>query len=456
MAIKDIKLGTEPDGVGGDTLRSSATKTNENFVYLDNLVAAANKDINTANLNILDNQTRVTALESKTDNTNTELQYNIASLLKYTKGLEDKLYQLAPYTPYHLFRDNKKIGVWFDPSDLKTLYQDSRGIKPVTKNGDPVGLILDKSQGLELGEELYKGFRSFVGTNFSQDSEGVLHLNGKQTSDEYAVDLLDADKMNGKSVKVTLNMRYVEGSSKQTMGYLFEGSSTISGIPEGETHIYTTATNLKNYFRIRSRSNDAFYLTISIKEIKGKHARQTLAAARPTYRTDGILHWLEFDGVDDALATGGNFTINKGFYVCSGLSVTKYEDTAGTGAVFGAVSGINYQRISLRGDASARQISVSNRTSGDAKSIAIRYAYELDEKMVISGGHNTDNLLYMEKNLKDKQAELNIELTEYKNAPITIGNNFGINFYGGVWIDSSLELSKDIEKYFANRTGVTI
>lgn len=29
------------------------------------------------------------------------------------------------------------------------------------------------------------------------------------------------------------------------------------------------------------------------------HARQTISAARPTYRTDGVLHWLNFDGVDD-------------------------------------------------------------------------------------------------------------------------------------------------------------
>lgn len=33
------------------------------------------------------------------------------------------------------------------------------------------------------------------------------------------------------------------------------------------------------------------------------HAGQTTAAARPVYRTDGTRHWLETDGVDDALVT---------------------------------------------------------------------------------------------------------------------------------------------------------
>ena len=36
-------------------------------------------------------------------------------------------------------------GVWFDPSDLTTLFQDSAGTTPVTAAGQPVGRMLDKS-----------------------------------------------------------------------------------------------------------------------------------------------------------------------------------------------------------------------------------------------------------------------------------------------------------------------
>lgn len=36
----------------------------------------------------------------------------------------------------------------------------------------------------------------------------------------------------------------------------------------------------------------------------GNHATQSTSAARPIYRTDGTLHWLKFDGVDDGLQTG--------------------------------------------------------------------------------------------------------------------------------------------------------
>lgn len=40
---------------------------------------------------------------------------------------------------------NGEAGVWFDPSDLSTLFQDAAGTTPVTASGQPVGLMLDKS-----------------------------------------------------------------------------------------------------------------------------------------------------------------------------------------------------------------------------------------------------------------------------------------------------------------------
>lgn len=93
-----------------------------------------------------------------------------------------------------------KQGVWYDPSDKSTLFQDVAGTIPVTKDGDPIGLMKDKSG-------------------------------------------------------------------------------------------------------------------------NGYHATQTASASRPTYRTDGILHWLEFDGVDDFLQTSYVPTSNWSSGV--GLTVAK-------------------------------------------------------------------------------------------------------------------------------------
>lgn len=57
-------------------------------------------------------------------------------------GLAQK--QLRGFVPSILFSGGEK-GVWYDPSDLSTLFQDAAGTTPVTAAGQPVGKILDKS-----------------------------------------------------------------------------------------------------------------------------------------------------------------------------------------------------------------------------------------------------------------------------------------------------------------------
>ena len=59
----------------------------------------------------------------------------------------------SPFSPLSLFSGGAP-GAWYDPSDYSTLFQDSAGTTPVTAVEQPVGLMLDKSQGLVLGPEL--------------------------------------------------------------------------------------------------------------------------------------------------------------------------------------------------------------------------------------------------------------------------------------------------------------
>ena len=120
-----------------------------------------------------------------------------------TFGFGSEVVPEPVWTPLDLFKGGKQ-GVWYDPSDLSTMFQDAAGTVPVTANGDPVALMRDKS-----------------GNN--------------------------------------------------------------------------------------------------------NHATQTVSAARPTYQTDGFLHWLNFDGVDDSLAIavvplGGN--VQSAY-----IGITKIRDT---------------------------------------------------------------------------------------------------------------------------------
>ena len=50
----------------------------------------------------------------------------------------------AGFSPADLFASGEQ-GVWYDPSDLTTMFQDRAGTTPVTADGQTVGKILDKS-----------------------------------------------------------------------------------------------------------------------------------------------------------------------------------------------------------------------------------------------------------------------------------------------------------------------
>jgi hypothetical protein len=59
-------------------------------------------------------------------------------------GMTSPLCLLSPRTPRSLFRSGD-VGFWFDPSAVSTVSQDSAGILAVSKVGQSVGRILDRS-----------------------------------------------------------------------------------------------------------------------------------------------------------------------------------------------------------------------------------------------------------------------------------------------------------------------
>lgn len=70
------------------------------------------------------------------------IYYKDKPIIKAYKGNE--VIYSTEFDPLVLFAGGKQ-GVWYDPSDLSTLFQDAAGTVPVTTNGNPVGKMLDKS-----------------------------------------------------------------------------------------------------------------------------------------------------------------------------------------------------------------------------------------------------------------------------------------------------------------------
>jgi hypothetical protein len=64
--------------------------------------------------------------------------------MSLTLGLASRSAGVPSYSPLSLF-DAGEQGVWYDPSDFSTMYQDNLGVTPVTAVGQTVGRIEDKS-----------------------------------------------------------------------------------------------------------------------------------------------------------------------------------------------------------------------------------------------------------------------------------------------------------------------
>lgn len=83
------------------------------------------------------------------------------------------------YNPMTLFAGGEQ-GVWFDPSDLSTLFQDVAGKIPVTKDGDPVALMRDKSgngnhatQTVSVANPIYRSSSAVKNLSFDGVDDGI-------------------------------------------------------------------------------------------------------------------------------------------------------------------------------------------------------------------------------------------------------------------------------------------
>ncbi len=216
----------------------------------------------------------------------------------------------ANFDPLDLFAGDKQ-GVWYDPSDKSTLFQDVSGAVPVTKDGDPVGLILDKSQGLKLGNELVdNGYFNSGIESWSTDkatlstTDGVLFFNSEGESSSFYQVMPDLPE--GKIYKVSVdvissNLTYnilcgngiAQGQGGNTGEVVGGGVGNRSLIVDGGVGSYITI--------YAYGAGTMSFNSISVKEIASTKVTQTISAKRPTHKTNGAQSWLYNDKVDDNL-----------------------------------------------------------------------------------------------------------------------------------------------------------
>jgi hypothetical protein len=218
------------------------------------------------------------------------------------------------FSPANLFASNEQ-GAWYDPSDLSTLFQDSAGITPVTTAGQPVGLTLDKSQGLVLGPQLVTNgdFASgtidwsiYSGGTFSSSS-GVLEV--ESTSNNYRAGFQGFSTVIGKTYKISgtiVSFTDIAQLGKSDSSTSVNSNKVLVGNTVGTSSGVFTATATTSYLFLLAglTGNTASFSGISVKLLPGNHATQATSAARPTYQ----YVWDGVGPLGTELVTNGDFS----------------------------------------------------------------------------------------------------------------------------------------------------
>ena len=190
-----------------------------------------------------------------------------------------------------LFRAGEQ-GVWYDPSDRATLFQDAAGTTPVTAVEQPVGLILDKSG---------RGNHAYQSTSASRPvlSARVNQYIGTATLATQNVTTLAA----------TYTLRF-EGTGSIAL------SGTATGTYAAGTHsVVCTAGTLTSTVTGTVTNADIRVANVGV----GLPVYQRVTTSTD-YDTVSYPFFLRFDGVDDFLITNSiNFTATDKMTVVAGF-----------------------------------------------------------------------------------------------------------------------------------------
>ena len=162
-----------------------------------------------------------------------------------------------------------------------TLYQDSQGVTPVTAVGQPVGLMLDKSEGLTQGPELV------TNGDFATDSDwtkgtGWTITNGIASHSGSGGTILQTQSVTaGKLYEISFDVTsYTNGG----IAIYADGTYTNVSYSEGHKSLFYVAGDGSLTFGAYGNGGSLFSIdNISVKEIQGSHATQPTSTKRPIY-----------------------------------------------------------------------------------------------------------------------------------------------------------------------------
>ena len=278
------------------------------------------------------------------------------------------------FSPASLFVNGEQ-GFWYDPSDLSTLFQDSAGTTPVTAVEQPVGLILDKSQGLTLGSEALPALSSFAVNLF-----GTWAQSG---GNWVFSDTVGGQVRPGVSSSTTLTAGWykaviVIASATGATNVRIDGIGPDDRLFAAGTHTFYFRADAAAPVRVRledtsSSIGDGFAIkSFSIKSLPGYHASQSTSASRPvlsarynllTQTEDFLTGWAQ-----NGLVTTGMTNVTTAPNGTQTADQLVESNTTGTHIDYRSVSGSKADTISVAARANTRSvltIGCNDNTSGN-------------------------------------------------------------------------------------------
>jgi hypothetical protein len=207
--------------------------------------------------------------------------------------------------------------------------------------------------------------------------------------------------------------------------------------------------------------------TMLDKSGNGNHARQTTTAARPTYQTGSGLHWLEFDGIDDAMFTsaidltgtdkislfiGQRNLANSTFNVIAEFS-GQADLNPGTFLVGNSFSN-NYQNYGslIRGTIAREVISANSFTAPNSSLLTLLgdiaapfVMFRINKSLVAENTSSLGNGNYGDHDL-------------FIGARAGTGFHYNGRLYGMIIVGKTASTNElaDVETYMAAKSGVTL